>query len=96
VAAPSEHEKDTRYVIRPIKGSDIATGTNAAMYAVVAAGTLGPFVTAFCTELGKRLGGTTADWASKVYRRTKRGKTELFVRVDDVGAALVLEEGSAR
>jgi hypothetical protein len=33
---------------------------------VVMAGTLGPLVTAFCTELGKRLGGNAADWASRV------------------------------
>jgi len=36
------------------------------VFEVVMAGTLGPLVTAFCTELGKRLGGNVADWASRV------------------------------
>lgn len=38
--------------------------------AIAAAVTIGPFLTAFCTELGKRFGGTTADWAVRV--RTRR------------------------
>jgi len=36
------------------------------VYEIVLAGTLGPLIAAFCTELGKRLGGTVADWASRI------------------------------
>jgi hypothetical protein len=41
--------------------------------AVAAAVTLGPFLTAFCTELGKRFGGTAADWAARVRTRQASG-----------------------
>jgi hypothetical protein len=62
----------------------------------IAAGTLGPFVTAFCTELGRRFGGTVADWASRVYLRRKHGddrQAELFVEVDDTVIVIDLEQG---
>jgi hypothetical protein len=52
----------------------------------IVAGTLGPFVTAFCTELGKRFGGTVADWVSHMRIRPKPGEStgdELVVEVDD-------------
>lgn len=38
-----------------------------------AAGTVGPFVNAFCTELGRRLGGTLADWVSRVHADVREG-----------------------
>ena len=62
----------------------------------VAAGTLGPFVTAFCTELGRRFGGTVADWASRVSLHRKHGvdrQAELFVEVDDTVIVIDLEQG---
>lgn len=63
---------------------------------VIAATTIGPFVTAFCTELGKRFGGTVADWTSRVQLRPSRGggsaKVELAVTVDNAMAVLEIEE----
>ena len=62
----------------------------------IAAGTLGPFVTACCTELGKRFGGTLADWASQIRRTPGHSgstRAELPVKVDDAVTVLELEEG---
>jgi hypothetical protein len=42
---------------------------------VVAATSLAPLVTAFCTELGQRLGGRAVDWLSRVELRRKRRKS---------------------
>jgi hypothetical protein len=47
---------------------------------IVTAATAGPFVTAFCTELGKRFGGSVADWIARV-RRSQAGVT-LDIPVD--------------
>ena len=60
----------------------------------VAAGTLGPFVSAFCTELGKRFGGTVADWVSHVrlLRRRDSSKAELLLKLDDDVTVVELEE----
>jgi hypothetical protein len=58
----------------------------------VAAATIGPFVTAFCTELGKRFGGSVADWAARMKLRSGGGdpaRPDLFVEVD--GAVIVIE-----
>jgi hypothetical protein len=59
-------------------------------------GTLGPFTTAFCTELGKRFGGTVADWTSRVrlHRASDQSdKAEIVVRADDTFTVIELEEG---
>jgi hypothetical protein len=76
-----------------------ADGPHGNQYAVVEAailaGTFGPFVTAFCTELGKRFGGTVAHWASRVHLRPKRGDPatgELVVMVDKTVTVLELKE----
>lgn len=58
----------------------------------LAATTLKPLVEAFCTELGKRLGGTTADWAARVRLHRKRGDSaEADLVVGVTGAATVVE-----
>src|ERR1700692_4509577 len=62
---------------------------------VIGAATFGPFVTAFCTELGKRFGGTVADWTSRVHLRRKGGestKADLIVEVDDEVTVLELQD----
>jgi hypothetical protein len=59
---------------------------------VVVASTLGPLSTAFCTELGKRFGGTVADWISRV--RTRRRNDNAMVAdmiVDDGETVTSLE-----
>jgi hypothetical protein len=59
-------------------------------------GTLVPFTTAFCTELGKRFGGTVADWTSRVrlHRASDQSaKAEIVVRTDDAFTVIELEEG---
>jgi hypothetical protein len=63
---------------------------------VLAAGSLGPFVNAFCAELGRRLGGTVADWASRVRaepRSRTPGRVDLQVKVgaDYVSATIDLQ-----
>jgi hypothetical protein len=61
----------------------------------ILAGTFGPFVTAFCTELGKRFGGTVAHWATRVHFLPKRGDpatNELAVMVDRSVIVLELRE----
>ena len=96
MATSSEPTRHTKYTVTGLaQGAQPAMGPGATIEMFVAAGALGPFVTAFCAELGKRLGGTTADWVSKVRRRKKLGdasEAELIVRVDDAGTVLVLEE----
>jgi hypothetical protein len=67
------------------------------VYEIVLAGTLGPLIVAFCTELGKRLGGTVADWSSriKVHVRHRRGNSAtvaLDVVMGDEVTTLVLPE----
>jgi hypothetical protein len=42
---------------------------------LVLATTLGPFVTAFSAELGKRLGGSTAEWAARMRLRKHQETT---------------------
>jgi hypothetical protein len=62
---------------------------------VIAASTLGPFVTAFCTELGRRFGGTVADWAGRVRlsrRRHDPAAADLIIDADNVVTVLELEE----
>lgn len=54
-----------------------------AIEVVVLASTLGPLVTAFCTELGKRLGGTVADWASRVHARRGEDPGLADIVIDD-------------
>jgi hypothetical protein len=53
----------------------------------IAAATVGPFLTAYCTELGKRFGGSTADWISKIGIRRRRSQ----IRVPVKGAVTVFE-----
>jgi len=57
--------------------------------------TLGPFVNSFCTELGRRFGGTVGDWASQVHLHRKRRslKADLFVNIDDTVVVLDLGKG---
>jgi|SRR5580704_14210949 hypothetical protein len=75
--------------------SSINIGHVSAAEVVIGAATFGPFVTAFCTELGKRFGGTVADWTSRVHLRRKGGgstKADLIVEVDDDVTVLELED----
>jgi hypothetical protein len=69
-------------------GAGIVIGDGSSVnvfFEVVAAGTLGPLITAFCTELGKRLGGSAADWAKRVRlcRRSDDPATT-FLQVEQV------------
>jgi hypothetical protein len=60
--------------------------------AVVAAVTAGPFVTAFCAELGRRFGGTAADWADRVRsRRAMTGSAAAEIEVEAFGKVTILE-----
>jgi hypothetical protein len=77
-------------------GGDCAIGYTGAVEIAIAAGTLGPFVNAFCAELGKRFGGTVADWTSRVYLRRRRDdskKADLVVEVNNGVTVVELEEG---
>jgi len=63
-----------------------------------AAGTLGPFVNAFCTELGRRFGGSVADWVSRVHayaRERPPGRVDLSVDIgeDVVSTTIDLDAG---
>jgi hypothetical protein len=49
-----------------------AGDTESMIVAATVATTLGPMITAYSTELGKRLGGSTADWLKKVRLRPRR------------------------
>ena len=60
------------------------------------AGASGSFFTAFCTELGRRFGGTVADWAARIRlhrKHTNPIKADLSVEVGDAVTVLELEEG---
>lgn len=60
--------------------------------AIAAAVAVGPFVTAFCTELGRRFGGTSADWAARVRtRRAKPGSVAAQIEVAAFGKVTILE-----
>jgi MoaA/NifB/PqqE/SkfB family radical SAM enzyme len=68
---------------------------------IVLAGTFGSLVTAFCKELGKRLGGTTADWLSRTHIRRRGGRpnavsksdeADLIVNSDDAVTIIELSE----
>jgi hypothetical protein len=73
------------YVTGNIAGHDITIGF---MAEVAAGASLATFLRAYCAELGKRFGGSTADWISKVHVRKRvhptEGKTALEVPVNDV------------
>jgi len=59
---------------------------------LVTAATIGPFITAFCTELGKRLGGSVADWAARMKLRPRGNdpdQSDLLVEFD--GAVILIE-----
>jgi hypothetical protein len=63
-----------------------------AIETVIAAGTLGSFATAFCAELGRRLGGTLADWASRVHLRRRHSGSamgDLYITGDDEVVSVV-------
>jgi hypothetical protein len=68
-------------MVKRIGGDDMletATATErennlVAELAFAAAVTIGPFLTALCTELGKRFGGTAADWAARMRTRWAPG-----------------------
>ncbi len=50
------------------------------LIAIVGAGT---FIRSYCAELGKRFGGTTADWLAKIHVHRKSGnESDLEVPVD--------------
>jgi hypothetical protein len=73
--------------IGDVQGNVVQVGIEAA----VVAGTIVPFVNAFCAELGKRFGGSVADWAKKIKLYPRRGhKTDLTLQ-DDGGAVTVVE-----
>ena len=68
-----------------------------AVAAFILASIYGPFVTAFCTELGKRSGGSAADWAARI-RVRPRGKVgekadqvELSLAGDGSAVVVILE-----
>ncbi len=69
------------------QAGDRAPNIEQVMVVAAAAGTVGPFVTACCTELGKRFGGTVADWTSRVRRNA-----DIPVEVDGVVTVLQIEE----
>jgi hypothetical protein len=81
-----------------IEGTGIVIGHDSSVSVigeVVLAATLGPFVTAFCTELGRRLGGTFADWTSRVRVRRHKddpAKAELQVTVGPVVTVIEISE----
>ena len=59
---------------------------------LLTAGTLGPLVTAFCTELGKRLGGNVVDWASRMRLRYKRDDpTKALLQIGEGRRAITIE-----
>jgi hypothetical protein len=75
-----EHRLRMRAGISSFESEDAA---NDVLGAVVVAMTLGPLVTSFCTELGKRLGGSTAEWAARVHLHRKTNKSsEVLLSVD--------------
>lgn len=60
--------------------------------AIAAAVTVGPFLTAFCTQLGTRFGGTAADWASRVRTRLKAGAQDAdAIEVEAFGRVTIVE-----
>jgi hypothetical protein len=61
-----------------------ATYRDLAEAAIVAAILGRPFWNAFCTELGKRWGGSAADWASRIRaRRKQRGVADIEIPLED-------------
>lgn len=58
---------------------------------IATAVTAGPLLTAFCTELGKRFGGSVADWIAQI-RRSQAGIT-LDIPVDNDITVVELAEG---
>jgi hypothetical protein len=75
-----------------VSGNNIAFGT---VVEVVMAGTLGPLVTAFCTELGKRLGGNAADWASRmrlIHKGNNSNKAVLLVHAGAITTVIEVNE----
>jgi hypothetical protein len=74
---------------------DIADDACNTAWTIAIAATAGPFVTAFCTELGRRCGGTVADWASRVhFRRRNDGSAgdEIVVKADDTITVFEFDE----
>ena len=67
-----------------------------AVEVIVLASTLGPLVTAFCSELGKRLGGSTADWISRVTAHARKSNREhvadIVVEAGDVIVSLEITD----
>jgi hypothetical protein len=81
--------------IGQIQGDFVVVAATAATTA-----TLGPFVNAFCAELGRRLGGTMADWVSRVRadrrpRAPDRVDLSVQVGMDTVSTTIALEGGSS-
>ena len=61
---------------------------------LLAAATAGPFVTACCTELGKRFGGALADWTSRLrHSAGSSAQVDLPVKVGEAVTVLELREG---
>src|SRR5258708_39693993 len=71
------------------------SGGSGMMQVAVAAFALGPFVTAFCTELGKRFGGTVADWTSKIdvlHKKGRSARADLLIKDDDAQTVVELHQ----
>jgi hypothetical protein len=89
-------KSDRYFSTGDVHGSGIVIGNQASViFEVVAAGTLGPLVTAFCTELGRRLGGTVADWSGRMHLRRKANSsatTELVVETGSVSTVIEVGE----
>jgi hypothetical protein len=79
-------------------GIQVGNFNSQIVFVGVAAGTLGPFINAFCTELGRRFGGSVADWVSRVHadaRERTPGRVDLSVDVgeDVVSTTIDLDAG---
>lgn len=61
---------------------------------VILGGALAPFAAAFCTELGRRFGGSTADWISRVrLRRRPHNPAATDLLIEAGGSVTALEVG---
>jgi hypothetical protein len=88
----SRHSSQSIHISN-VHGDFVMIGATAATAATVV-----PFVNAFCAELGRRLGGTMADWISRVHAHRTRtpDRVDLVVDVgtDTVFTTIDLEDGS--
>jgi hypothetical protein len=82
-----------RAALNAVRGS--GTPSTMVIFGAFSAATFGPMLAAFCTELGKRLGGSAADWASRVqvhHAKNDPGKADLVVEAADAVTAIEISE----